>query len=369
LFEFGWLEKHWDLHDEFITFLRLLLFFKNNLCFGFALFRKIDIFIVSKLDQRKPDMSSALQNIAIGVDIGGSHITAVAVDMTQHVIIKGSRAEYPVDNKAEANEILEVWSGTLRRVLKGIQIFNLRGIGFAMPGPFDYVNGICLIRGVPKYEKLYGVNVGRAISSRLGLPCDCRVRFMNDASSFAVGEAWAGKAAGRRKIMAITLGTGFGSAFVDDRIPVVEGDLVPKMGCVYHLPVGNGIADDYFSTRWFTSRYNEVTGRVAEGVKEVASEADKNPGVAGLFSEFGTGLGAFLAPWLIKFGAEMLVIGGNISNAYNLFGPALEKELQKAGCRSEVTTSGLMEDAALLGSAYLFDEGFWKAVQPALPLM
>ena len=314
-------------------------------------------------------MNSELQNIAIGVDIGGSHITAVAVDMTAHRIINGSRAESPVDNKAEADAILTVWSDTLKQVLKGMQIFNLRGIGFAMPGPFDYVSGICMIRGVPKYEKLYGVNVGKAIASRLGLPCDCRVRFMNDASSFAVGEAWVGKAAGYRRMMAITLGTGFGSAFLEDRIPVVEGDSVPKMGCVYHLPFGNGIADDYFSTRWFTSRFREVTGREAAGVREVAMMAGRAPEVTEIFSEFGNSLGGFLAPWLKRFGAEILVIGGNISHAFNLFGPALEKTLRNEGCDTKIAISELKEDAALLGSAYLLYNDFWKAVQPALPLM
>lgn len=314
-------------------------------------------------------MNSELQNIAIGVDIGGSHITAIAVDMTANRIINGSRAESPVDNKAEADVILAVWSDTLKQVMRGIQIFNLRGIGFAMPGPFDYVRGICLIRGVPKYEKLYGVNVGKAIGSRLGLPCDCRVRFMNDASSFAVGEAWAGKAAGYHRMMAITLGTGFGSAFLEDRIPVVEGDRVPKMGCVYHLPFGNGIADDYFSTRWFTVRYREVTGQEAAGVREVAMMAGRAPEVKEIFSEFGTGLGGFLAPWLIRFGAEIMVIGGNISHSFNLFGPAMENTLRREGCDTIIAISELKEDAALLGSAYLLDDDFWKAVQPALPLM
>ena len=314
-------------------------------------------------------MDPILQNIAIGVDIGGSHITAVAVDMNKHRIIEGSRASNPVDNKAEPEVILGVWSETLREVLRGMQIFNLRGIGFAMPGPFDYVKGICLIRGVPKYEKLYGVNIGKAISSSLGIPCDCRVRFMNDASSFAVGEAWVGKAEGYKKMMAITLGTGFGSAFIDDRIPVVEGDAVPKMGCVYHLPFGDGIADDYFSTRWFTGRYREVTGKEAEGVREVAMAAASQPSVQDIFSEFGTNLGSFLAPWLIRFEAEILVIGGNISHSWSLFGPALESELLQAGCTTAVAISELKEDAALLGSAYLLDEGFWKAVQKTLPLM
>ncbi|MCI0523490.1 MAG: ROK family protein [Bacteroidales bacterium] len=314
-------------------------------------------------------MDNALQNIAIGVDIGGSHITAVAVDMLNHTIIGGSRAESPVNNKAEADEILSVWADTLRKVLKKVPVFRLRGIGLAMPGPFDYPRGICLIRGVDKYEKLYGVNLGSALSSRLGLPCDCKVRFMNDASSFAVGEAWAGKAAGYRKMMAITLGTGFGSAFVDDRIPVVEGDNVPEMGCVYHLPFGSGIADDSFSTRWFIARYEEVTGEKAKGVRDIADAARKSAAVRAVFDEFGRNLGFFLAPWLLKFGAEILVIGGNVSLAYDLFGNAFEDELGKAGCSVRVEMSELKEDAALLGSAYLHNDDFWKAVQPALALM
>ena len=36
-----------------------------------------------------------------------------------------------------------------------------------MPGPFDYVKGICYIRGVAKYENLYGFNITDAIASSL----------------------------------------------------------------------------------------------------------------------------------------------------------------------------------------------------------
>jgi glucokinase len=138
---------------------------------------------------------------------------------------------------------------------------------------------------------------------------------------------------------------------------------------VYHLPVGKGIADDYFSTRWFTARYREITGKEAEGVKDVAGEAGSHTAVRALFDEFGKNLGSFLSPWLMRFGAEILVIGGNISHAYDLFGAAFESTLKQAECDIRVEISGLKEDAALLGSAYLLDDDFWKAVQPALPLM
>ncbi|TFH50389.1 MAG: ROK family protein [Bacteroidia bacterium] len=313
--------------------------------------------------ERKP------KNIALGVDIGGSHITAVAVNMDNHSLINESRSESPVDSKAGSDEILGIWADTLQSVLHKVPDLMPLGIGFAMPGPFDYVNGICLIKGVSKYEKLYGVNVGKAIASRLGLPAECKVRFMNDASSFAVGEAWAGKARDHTRMMAITLGTGFGSAFVQDKIPFVEGERVPKMGCVYHLPFGERIADDYFSTRWFIARYSELTGKGAPGVKEIANAALKSAEAKAVFDEFGQNLGRFLSPWLNKFSAEILVIGGNISFAYDLFGPVFEEELWAAGCETQVSISALKEDAALLGSAYLLNEEFWKAVKPALAQM
>jgi glucokinase len=88
-----------------------------------------------------------------------------------------------------------------------------------------------------------------------------------------------------------------------------------------------------------------------------------------LFTDFGDNAGLFLVPWLKKFRAEILVIGGNISHAYNLFGDVFEERLRKEDCSCKVAISKLKEDAALLGSAYLLDDDFWKSVQHALPLM
>ncbi|NMC42100.1 MAG: ROK family protein, partial [Bacteroidales bacterium] len=258
---------------------------------------------------------------------------------------------------------------SISEVIKRIGFDDLLGIGFAMPGPFDYVNGVSYIKGVSKYENLYGFNIGDAIISSIEAPEAFGIRFINDASAFAVGEAWAGKAKNYRKSMSVTLGTGLGSAFINDRIPVVDGPDVPLNGCVYHLPYGESIADNYFSTRWFLNTYRELTGREILGVKELVSLADNDKIVSGIFEKFGNNLAAFLAPWLIKYGAEVLVAGGNISNAFNIFGPALENRLKSEGWNGNVAVSELKEDAALLGSAFLFDEEFWKAVQHALPLM
>ncbi len=309
------------------------------------------------------------RNLAIGTDIGGSHISCAAIDLESGKILKETLTGMNVDNQAKANVIISVWTDVLKEALSKVTAERVKGIGFAMPGPFDYVKGICYIKGVAKYENLYGFNIADAVASSLEVGDNFLIRFMNDASSFAVGEAWAGSASGVRRSLSITLGTGFGSAFISDRIPVVDGPDVPKLGCVYHIPYKDGIADDYFSTRWFIARYKSLTGVELKGVREIANIAPKDNVATGLFREFGTNLGIFLAPWLIKFKAEILVVGGNISNAYGFFGSFFEDSLRKEKCNCRVALSTLKEDAALLGSAYLLDDDFWKSVQHALPLM
>jgi glucokinase len=309
------------------------------------------------------------KNFAIGADIGGSHISCAAIDLVSGKILRETLTEREVNNQAQANIIIAVWTEALSAVLKKVPVEKVKGIGFAMPGPFDYVKGICYIKGVAKYENLYGFNITDAISSSLGVHDDFLLRFINDASAFAVGEAWAGSASKTDRSLSITLGTGFGSAFISNRIPIVDGPNVPKLGCVYHIPYEDGIADDYFSTRWFIGRYKNITGRELSGAKEVADLAVTDKIASGLFLEFGDKLGLFLAPYLKKFNAEIVVIGGNISHAYYLFGDVLENRLKKENCNCKVALSKLKEDAALLGSAYLLDDIFWKDVQHALPLM
>ena len=309
------------------------------------------------------------KSLAIGTDIGGSHISCAAVDLVSGKILKDTLTERVVDNQAQANKIISVWTEALSTVLEKVGLEKVKGIGFAMPGPFDYVKGICYIRGVAKYENLYGFNITDAIASSLDVPEDFLIRFMNDASSFAVGEAWAGSASKVNRSLSITLGTGFGSAFISNRIPIVDGDEVPKLGCIYHLPYRDGIADDYFTTRGLLGRYKLATGKELKGVKELAELAPKEKIVQDLFTDFGQNAALFLTPWLKRFQAEILVIGGNISHAYNLFGDVFERTLKDGNCNCEIAISELKEDAAILGSAYLLNDDFWKSVQHALPLM
>ena len=311
-----------------------------------------------------------MKKFAIGADIGGSHISCAAIDLDRKAIVESSITTQAVDNQASAKVILDSWAAALNRSIAAIDMHELAGIGFAMPGPFNYAQGIAMFtHEVAKYQNLHGINVSEHIKPLLTINGECDVRYLNDATSFAVGEAWLGKASGVKRSMSITLGTGFGSAFVDDGIPIVAGEDVPEMGCVWHLPFQGKIADESFSTRWFINQYIAKSGHKAAGVKEIADNFATDPVAREIFIEFGTNLGIFLAPWLKKFDAEALVIGGNIAAAYNLFGSSLRNSLANHGAAMPVHISDLKENAALIGSARLFDEGIWTNVKPLLASM
>ncbi len=211
---------------------------------------------------------------------------------------------------------------------------------------------------------MYGLNVGEKLRKILNISTDIPFRYLNDALSFAVGECWVGKASCYKSVIAITLGTGFGSAFLADGVPVIEGDKVPEKGYVFHVPYQDGIADDYFSTRWFISEYKKRTGVKYKGVKEIAEKGTRE--YQKLFDDFGTNLGNFMIPIITQFGANCLVIGGNISGAYHLFGPSFKSSIENDNVDIEIVISEMMELAAMVGSSRLLDDQFWAKIKPII---
>jgi glucokinase len=307
------------------------------------------------------------KKVSIGVDVGGSHISSVAYSIDEKTFLPQTLAESKVDNKKPADEIIFIWAKTISETINKVRPFEISGIGFAMPGPFDYINGIALFQQMTqKYENLFGVNVGNEISKALRLAEDIPVRFINDAAAFAIGESIAGSAAAVNRCLAITLGTGFGSSFIKDQIPVISGDTVPPGGMVYNLPFEKSIADDYFSTRGLLGRYFEKSGEHLSGVKELAENAPKDIVVQELFNDFGTKLGIFLKPWIQKFGVEVLIIGGNISNAFHLFGDNLVEIYAESGINLSIKISELNEMASIIGAASLSDNDYYNNIKSIL---
>ncbi len=300
----------------------------------------------------------------VGVDIGGTHISSAVVDVYAKRILEDTYATTHVPNMEPQEIILQSWADTLYRTIKAAGEKRLRGIAFAMPGPFDYKKGRALYPEGFKYGELNGIYIEEELQPILGrnLP----MRFLNDATSFAVGEAWLSE---KRydKQLCITLGTGLGAGFTNKGIPVVNSDTVPPEGCLWNLPYGEGIADDYFSTRGFINTYQNLTGVELNGVKELANNYKTDSMAKQVFDAFGENLGNFLTPWLKRFDADSLVIGGNIAKAYTFFENTLQKTMEDNGLSLSVTISEHSEKAAIIGSTLVFNELFWNQVRKNLP--
>ena len=294
-----------------------------------------------------------MKRYAIGVDIGGSHLTAAAVELLSGEVVPDSVAVSALDTRAGASEILEVWAETIGSAFRMVA-GSVEGIGIAIPGPFDYGEGSSTICGVEKYDRIFGLNLTLSLVVRISGADSCRIRYVNDASAFALGESLGGALKGVRRGLALTLGTGLGSGFLLDGRLVTHGEGVPPEGWVYCLPYEGAIADDAFTTRWFLRRYRELTGREATGVREIAGEADRVPEAAAVFSDYGERLGAFTASLCEGFPAEAVVLGGNISRAFDRFAPAMCRVLAERGCRARVSPSASPDRATLVGAASLF---------------
>jgi glucokinase len=223
-----------------------------------------------------------------------------------------------------------------------------------MPGPFDYTNGVCWIKGQSKYEHFYGLNVRDLFQNQLKLSGDFPILFENDAVCFGKGEVFKDAENLSKKVMAITLGTGLGACFIDKGESISTGDLVPKDGEIYDLPYQDGIAEDYVSARGLIAGYFALSGKKINNGLELFNLAKAEDKVAiEVFEKMGEDLAAIVIPWLEKFSADGFIIGGKIANASEFFLPIFNKKLKEAGSNVSVSVSTDNEIAALLGATSL----------------
>ncbi|WP_421897742.1 ROK family protein [Marinoscillum sp.] len=304
----------------------------------------------------------------VGVEVGGGHIS-VALVSSSGTLIPDTLKYFRIDSNGSKEDILTKWALPIKSVLNKVDRSKVQGISFAMPGAFDYKQGIALFSGNGKYNSLYNVNISQALHDKLNLSASLPMRYINDATAFAMGVCWKGEARNHQRVMCFTLGTGIGSAFMEDGMPVVCGDDVPEHGCLWHLPFRDGIVDDYFSTRWFIQESELKYGVSIRGVKSLAATARKHSHAMEIFSKFGQNLGEMLAPWLERFRPQCLCFGGNISQSSDLFKSTLVETLANLGHSPQIVFSSQTEEMALYGSTRLYDPEVWDRIYEELPTL
>ncbi len=275
-------------------------------------------------------------------DIGGSHITTGIYHEDTYTIAKGSIIRVELVSDGSADDILASWASAFKQIIQNTGS-SVAGLSIAMPGPFDYEKGISYIKGLGKYESLYGIDIKQYLANLLKLDPQV-IRFRNDAESTIAGEVLMGAGKEYDKVMGVTLGTGFGSAFSKNKI---TEDI--NLGSA---PYKDTIADDYLSTRWFVKRHQELTGiALIDGVKELSSLAAKTDLARDIFREFAINMAEFLKKPVRQLEPEVLIICGNIAKASAFFLPHLIQALHPL----PVKLAQLGENAPLIGAAAMFD--------------
>ncbi|MBC5773110.1 ROK family protein [Pontibacter sp. KCTC 32443] len=287
-----------------------------------------------------------MNKFTLGVDIGGTHITAAVVDLSNRSIIQESITRQVVDAGGSIADIISDWSNAMRAAM-GKYKAEITQVGIAMPGPFNYECGISLMQNQDKYDALYGINVKELLAKALHFDIQ-NIRFQNDAPCFLQGEAFAGAAQGYDRAIGLTLGTGLGSAVI------VDGKAWDAN--LWDTPFNSSIAEEYLSSRWFVKRYYELSGKRTNNVKSIVEEMPAEPKVQVLFSEYADNLSTFLRDFVKQEQPEVIVLGGNITKAFDLFGDKLREKLKEQNITIPIKTAQLGEEAALLGAASLWEE-------------
>lgn len=283
-------------------------------------------------------------------DVGGSHVTGALCNA--EALRLSARESVPLDAHGTEDDFYTAIHSLSSQILRNqeMEVGNIDGMSFAFPGPFDYEEGISLVKH--KFAALYGKSLRTALASRFGLQ-PAQIQFVNDADAFLLGELSQLPHAREGKTIGITLGTGVGSAFAIDGKIVHRGPGVPLQGEIWNLPWSGGILEDAISTRAIQSAYEKRT-RQQRSVREIAERSHSDTDAATVLKNFGTTLGDALRAVAAPFQPKTIIFGGAISRSAELF---LPHTAERFGEGSRLLVSSLFEDAALYGAAVR-----WKQV-------
>ncbi|MBP5250225.1 MAG: ROK family protein [Lachnospiraceae bacterium] len=189
-------------------------------------------------------------------DIGGTEIKAAVTDENGN--IKGDVTHFDACSNEESDVVFGCQEKAVRHFIdKEGKIPE--AIGMAFPGPFDYEFGVSYMKGLGKYEHIYGMSVPEEIKKRIPEIKDVPFFFLHDIEAFALGAYFKGESRGQGKTMFVCIGTGTGTAFVKDGKVLKDcEDNAPLNGWIYDDPFKDGKVDEYLSVRGLARKAEQV---------------------------------------------------------------------------------------------------------------
>lgn len=308
----------------------------------------------------------------IAVDLGGTYLRAALADGEGRVFAKRRVKTLAHEGRDAVLERIFALLGELEAEAGGSVV---AAIGIGAPGPLDSVAGI--VKRAPTLPGWTDVPLAGIVEERVGVP----VVLVNDANAAALGELAHGAGRGAGHLVYLTVSTGIGGGVVVageilegwrgaagevGHIVVEPGGPVCPCGGRGHLEaVASGTAIARQAREAVAAGEETMISSMADGdpenvtaklVYEAALRGDRLG--AGLLAAAGGWVGHALVSLVHLFDPEVIVLGGGVTGAGDLFWGPLREVLREdvspafgEGLRLEKSTLG--DDAGLYGAAAL----------------
>lgn len=305
----------------------------------------------------------------LALDIGGSKMAAGVVSDDHQVLI---RAETPTPANAGPEELFANAVFVCNAVLSQAP-GAVRALGVGCSGPMRWPAGDVSPVNIPGWR-------GFPLRDRLAEEFDLPTRVHNDAICLVIGEALAGAGRGRSDVLGMVVSTGVGGGLIADG-RLVDGS-TGNAGHIGHLVVDpdgpacacgsrgclESLASGPALVRW-AQEHGWQDDQSAAALAVAARAGD--PVAAEAYRRCGSALGTAIASAAALLDPEVVVIGGGIAEAGDLWLPALFDAFRAhAGLdfvqRCRILLAGT--DAALVGAAGLFTGQFWHGGEAEVPV-
>lgn len=307
---------------------------------------------------------SGRTDFVVAMDLGGTKLAGAVVDRSGKICARKSVSVDAGSALAPVRQMAE-----LARELAGEK--RLRGkfaaVGVAVPG-LVRKDGTVWAPNLPGWKRM-------ALAKRLRRALGVRVAVESDRNAAVLGETWRGAARGKSDAIVLMLGTGIGAGILSGG-RVVRG-AHELSGCAGWMVVAEQFGEEARRVgQWESLAAGPAIGRAAKAelargvgglLEEIPAEAINAYEVAEaarrgdvvsieVYLEAGKWLGYGVANLVSLLDPEMVVIGGGLAKASDLFLDALRKGMKDraqpiGGKLVKVVASRLGEDANLLGAA------------------
>lgn len=253
---------------------------------------------------------------AIGIDIGGTGIKGALVDLDTGELLS-DRIKKPTPAGGEPDAIVEVATALVDQLAHDQHEVRV-GVCF----PAVVINGTTM-SAANVSKKWIGLAAERLFEASMKRD----IHFVNDADAAGVAEIRYGAAKGARGVVLLTtLGTGIGTALIND------GVLVPNTE-LGHI---------------------EIDGRDAES--NAAYSAKERHDWS--WEQWVKRLQRYYSTLEALFSPDLFIVGGGVSKHYEDFLPLLR-------LRAPIIPATLRNNAGIMGAAALTNPGFATAEEPA----